>query len=167
VSDPVLVQEAAGCYGRSAGSHRAKAGGSERITKSILHQFYPDLPTLAGFFWPFRGEYDPRPMAGLLHARGVSLGACRYGAEYAVALVFRAWHPDARLVPGVWNVPVSADGEIVRPVASLAPPVGYDQQALRIGYEQLSTMMASNLSAARQPDTSRTTLCRTVATRRR
>jgi 5-formyltetrahydrofolate cyclo-ligase len=84
-------------------------------------------------YWPFKGEYDPRPVVRRLHAEGVGL-ALPVVMQKAAPLVFHAWSPGARLLPGIWNIPVPADGETVLPDTLLVSLIGYDQQALRLGY---------------------------------
>jgi 5-formyltetrahydrofolate cyclo-ligase len=106
---------------------------SERITASILLRLKTNPSELLGFYWPFRGEYDPRGIARLLHAQGVSL-ALPVVIQKAAPLIFRAWRPRTPLVPGIWNIPVPADGETVQPDALLVPLIGYDQQGFRLGY---------------------------------
>jgi 5-formyltetrahydrofolate cyclo-ligase len=118
---------------RVAISREDREQWSEEITKGILLQLDKSPSEVLGFYWPFKGEYDPRGIVRGLHARGVGL-ALPVVMRKAAPLVFRAWRPGARLVPGVWNIPVPADGEAVLPDVLLVPLVGYDQQAFRLGY---------------------------------
>lgn len=106
---------------------------SGRITTRVLYQFNRKRPALLGLYWRFKGEYDPRAVAQLLHSQHVGL-ALPVVIERRAPLVFRAWHPEARLISGVWGIPVPADGEAVQPDILLVPLVGYDQQAFRLGY---------------------------------
>ena len=86
-----------------------------------------------GFYWPFRGEYDPRPLARLLHRRGLRL-ALPVVVERARPLAFRAWWPGMRMRPGAWDIPVPDEGDWVRPEALLVPLLGFDPQGYRLGY---------------------------------
>jgi 5-formyltetrahydrofolate cyclo-ligase len=88
---------------------------------------------LIGFYWPFKGEYDPRPLMRALHGQGRRL-ALPVIAEQARPLVFREWWPGKRMVPGVWNIPVPAEGETVLPDTLVAPLVGFDGLGYRLGY---------------------------------
>ena len=54
--------------------------------------------------------------------------------EKKAPLVFRLWEPGGRLVPGVWNIPVPADGDEVPPDVVIAPVVGFDSACYRLGY---------------------------------
>jgi 5-formyltetrahydrofolate cyclo-ligase len=114
-----------------AGDDRAR--WSERITTGILRELATRRAALLGFYWPFRGEYDPRGVTELLHAQGVGL-ALPVVVRKMAPLVFRSWHPGARLESGVWGIPVPADGEVVLPDTLLVPLVGYDRQGFRLGY---------------------------------
>lgn len=86
-----------------------------------------------GFYWPFKGEFDPRILARRLHARGIALALPVVVAK-ATPLVFRPWAPGTRLALGVWNIPVPAEGEPVTPDVVLAPVVGFDADRYRLGY---------------------------------
>jgi 5-formyltetrahydrofolate cyclo-ligase len=118
---------------RVAISRNDRAEWSERITAAILRRLDGNPPGILGFYWPFRGEYDPRVIVRLLDAQGVRL-ALPVVVQKAAPLVFRSWRPGERLVPGVWSIPVPADGEVVQPDVLLVPLVGYDQQGFRLGY---------------------------------
>ena len=86
-----------------------------------------------GFYWPFKGEFDPRPLMRSLHGEGVRL-ALPVVVERARPLVFREWWPGIRMTPGVWNIPVPAEGEAVLPGVVVAPLVGFDGPGYRLGY---------------------------------
>jgi 5-formyltetrahydrofolate cyclo-ligase len=118
---------------RLAMSREDRVRWSAEITTIILRELDKKPPALLGIYWPFKGEYDPREIARLLDAQGAGL-ALPVVVQRKAPLIFRAWHPEARLVSGVWGIPVPADGEPVRPDVLLVPLVGYDQQAYRLGY---------------------------------
>jgi 5-formyltetrahydrofolate cyclo-ligase len=86
-----------------------------------------------GFYWPFKGEVDPR--VAVLRLR--SLGA-RSALPVVLArgapLQFREWRPGMATAPGVFGLPVPVDGAIVAPGAVLAPPIGFDAHGFRLGY---------------------------------
>jgi 5-formyltetrahydrofolate cyclo-ligase len=112
---------------------RRRAGWDAAITSQLL-EGVPNLERLVvGFYWPFKGEYDVRLVARQLHARGTRL-ALPVVVEKNRPLVFRPWTPDAKLVPGIWNIPVPADGPEVEPDALLVPLVGFDGGRFRLGY---------------------------------
>jgi 5-formyltetrahydrofolate cyclo-ligase len=49
-------------------------------------------------------------------------------------LVFRRWQRGAALTPGVWKIPVPAEGEDVVPDIVIAPLVGFDPDCYRLGH---------------------------------
>jgi 5-formyltetrahydrofolate cyclo-ligase len=60
----------------------------------------PDGQWSIGVYWPFKGEYDVRPLMRSLHLQGVRL-SLPVVVERARPLVFREWWPGIRMVPGV------------------------------------------------------------------
>lgn len=118
---------------RVAAGPRRRAGWDAAITAQLV-EGVPNLERLVvGFYWPFKGEYDVRLVARQLHAAGTRL-ALPVVVEKNRPLVFRPWTPDAKLVPGIWNIPVPADGPEVEPEALLVPLVGFDGSRFRLGY---------------------------------
>jgi 5-formyltetrahydrofolate cyclo-ligase len=88
---------------------------------------------IVGVYWPFQGEFDPRPLIGWLIADGgtVALPAV---VDKKGPLEYRSWKPGEPLVNGVWDIPVPANRDIVIPTAVLAPLVGFDRECYRLGY---------------------------------
>jgi 5-formyltetrahydrofolate cyclo-ligase len=103
------------------------------ITQKLTAQF-PFLPErVVGFYWPFRGEFDARPLMRELHRQGTRL-ALPVVVEKATPLQFREWRPGIRMVPGIWQIPVPADSAVVTPTLLLVPLVGFDPASYRLGY---------------------------------
>lgn len=90
-------------------------------------------PQVVSIYWPFRGEPDLRAWAEALSGRGIGLALPVVVAK-RTPLIFRRWHPGARLERGVWNIPYPADGALVTPDVVIAPLVGFDPQGYRLGY---------------------------------
>ena len=110
-----------------------RAAHSEAITAALAQVLPSCRCTLIGFYWPFKGEYDPRPLARTLYDHGMRL-ALPVVVEKARPLMFREWWPGIPMVHGVWNIPVPAEGEPVLPAIVLAPLVGFDDRNYRLGY---------------------------------
>ena len=95
------------------------------------------LPDLAnrhiGFYWPFKGEYDPRPLVRALHREGARL-ALPVVVQRARPMEFRAWRPRMRMAKGVWDILVPAEGPPVQPDTLLVPLVGFDARGYRLGH---------------------------------
>lgn len=105
---------------------------SERI-EAALRQALAGRPGILGAYWPFRAEFDPRPLLewAVGEGRGVALPVV---VDKKGPLEYRAWKPGDPLVDGVWNIPVPERREIVVPAVVLAPLVGFDAACYRLGY---------------------------------
>ena len=118
---------------RLALSPSDRAAAQTRITEQLKAILTETPARLLGFYWPFKGEYDPRALVRLLHKEGVSL-ALPVVAGPAQPLIFRPWRPRIRMALGVWNIPFPAEGEAVQPDTLLVPLVGFDTAGYRLGY---------------------------------
>ncbi len=110
-----------------------RAARSEAITAALLAALPSHSGALIGFYWPFKGEYDPRALVRLLHAQGMRL-ALPVVVQKAKPVIFREWWPGTPMANGFWNIPVPAAGEPVAPDVLLVPVVGFDRQNYRLGY---------------------------------
>jgi len=104
-----------------------------RIAAALEALIGPVAGRVVSLYWPFRGEPDLRLWAGALVARGARL-ALPVVVERARPMVFRDWVPGAKLVPGIWNIPVPAEDSRVTPEVVIAPVVGFDPACYRLGY---------------------------------
>lgn len=86
-----------------------------------------------GIYWPFRAEFDPRPLVERLVAGGRPV-ALPVVVDKKGPLEYRTWAPGETLVAGVWDIPVPEKREIVVPSTVLAPVVGFDAACYRLGY---------------------------------
>lgn len=85
-----------------------------------------------GFYWPFKGEFDPRPTVIGLLARGWNAALPVVVAKNQ-PLAYRAWTPDTRMERGVLGIMVPSYGAPVSPTAVLAPLVGFNSSLFRLG----------------------------------
>jgi len=113
-----------------AAADRQRWGGQ---IEAGLRALLAERPGVVGVYWPFRAEFDPRPLIEW------AVGARRAVALPVVVdkkgpLEYRLWRPGEALVDGVWNIPVPEKREIVTPAAVLAPLVGFDRKRFRLGY---------------------------------
>ena len=100
---------------------------------AMLREVLAGLPGPLGVYWPFRGEFDPRPLieAEVARARLIALPVV---VDKKGPLEYRAWKPGEPLVPGIWDIPVPQGRQIVVPRTVLAPLVGFDRDCYRLGY---------------------------------
>ena len=90
-------------------------------------------PGILGVYWPFRAEFDPRPLVDWALAAGRRV-ALPVVVDKKGPLEYRAWRPGDQLVDGVWNIPIPEKRDIVTPALVLAPLVGFDEACYRLGY---------------------------------
>ena len=118
---------------------RLRISADERIARSLrISQGLKSILSsksdkLIGFYWPFRGEVDARPLLTEERNRGMRL-ALPVVVERGRPLQFRAWSPGTRMTRGVWNIPIPAGDESVEPDVLIAPLVGFDPAGYRLGY---------------------------------
>jgi 5-formyltetrahydrofolate cyclo-ligase len=99
-----------------------------------VERHFPELASaLVGFYWPIRGEIGAHELVRRLLERGAR-AALPVVVEKNRPLEFRAWRPGDRLERGVWNIPIPAERDVVRPTALLVPLVGFDPEGFRLGY---------------------------------
>jgi 5-formyltetrahydrofolate cyclo-ligase len=98
-----------------------------------LRGLLAERPGILGVYWPFRAEFDPRPLIGWWVAANRTV-ALPVVVDKKGPLEYRAWRPGEPLVDGVWNIPVPEKREIVTPGVVLAPLVGFDEACYRLGY---------------------------------
>ncbi|HZE46524.1 MAG TPA: 5-formyltetrahydrofolate cyclo-ligase [Xanthobacteraceae bacterium] len=98
-----------------------------------LRDLLAERPGILGVYWPFRAEFDPRPLIEGAVAEGRTV-ALPVVVDKKGPLEYRAWRPGEPLVDGVWNIPVPEKREIVTPAIVLSPLVGFDEACYRLGY---------------------------------
>jgi 5-formyltetrahydrofolate cyclo-ligase len=107
---------------------------SQALILEVVAQHFPNLTSaLLGFYWPFRGEIGPHPLVRGLVEQGAR-AALPVVFEKGQPLEFWAWRPGARLARGIWDIPIPADRQVVRPTALLVPLVGFDREGCRLGH---------------------------------
>lgn len=98
-----------------------------------LEQMFGDVAdTTFGVYWPIRGELDLRPWMERLHGRGARV-ALPVVVEKGSPVAFHRWAPRCKMERGVWNIPVPAEAERLRPDIVIVPLVGVDEACFRLG----------------------------------
>jgi 5-formyltetrahydrofolate cyclo-ligase len=103
------------------------------VTAAVRALLVAAQPRVVAFYWPFKGEFDPRPMVEALLPEGIRF-ALPEVIEKAQPLKFRAWWPGTPMRNGIWDIPVPADSEQVAPDVLLVPLLGFDKRRYRLGY---------------------------------
>jgi 5-formyltetrahydrofolate cyclo-ligase len=109
-----------------------RRGWGDRI-ETELRGLLAERPGILGVYWPFRAEFDPRPLIDWAVATG-RMVALPVVVDKKGPLEYRAWRPGEPLADGVWNIPVPEKRDIVTPAIVLAPLVGFDGGCYRLGY---------------------------------
>ncbi len=118
---------------RCAASAADHARWSAAIEAQLRQAFVLDAPWVVGFCWPYQAEFDARPFAAWLHARGVQTALPVVVAK-GQPLEFRAWWPGVAMAPGGYDIPVPVDTDVLVPDVLLVPPVGIGAAGDRLGY---------------------------------
>lgn len=101
---------------------------------ATLERSFPGLAhARVAFCWPMRGEYDARPLAERLRARG-AVTALPVVVAPGRPLEFREWHPGVPLATGPLGIPYPESSAPVVPTAALVPMNGWDDAGHRLGY---------------------------------
>lgn len=105
---------------------------------AALEQGFPALRKgVVGFCWPYRGEYDPRPVMEFFRKHGATLAlpeVVNEAQDNGTPLRFRKWWPQAPMKTGAYAIPIPDNTELVTPDVVVMPMVGFDQQGYRLGY---------------------------------
>ncbi|MDD5295529.1 MAG: 5-formyltetrahydrofolate cyclo-ligase [Rhodocyclaceae bacterium] len=90
-------------------------------------------PRCLGFCWPYRGEFDARPLMTRLVAAGTR-AALPVVTGTAAPMIFREWTPETPMVEAHYGIPIPAAGPHVVPDLILMPVNGFDAAGYRLGY---------------------------------
>ena len=108
-----------------------------RMTEQIVAGLNAVLAELrdpvVSVYWPMKGEPDLRPWMRQLAEQGVRV-ALPVVETKKQPMIFRQWTPQAKLVPGIWDIPVPAEGAVLTPDVVVSPLVGFDAACYRLGY---------------------------------
>ena len=84
---------------------------------------------LSGYM-PMRTELDPLP-AMAAHAGPVGVPVIEGPAR---PLVFRAWTPQAKMIPGEFGALIPETGDWIEPEVLIVPLLAFDRRGFRLGY---------------------------------
>jgi 5-formyltetrahydrofolate cyclo-ligase len=118
---------------RIAAPLRDRRAWSERLEAYLAPLIAERAPCCVGFYWPFKAEFDPRPLMKRLSAEGRTLALPAVLAP-KTAMEFRIWTPESEMETGVYDIPVPKARNTIVPDLVLAPIVGFDHERYRLGY---------------------------------
>jgi 5,10-methenyltetrahydrofolate synthetase len=110
-----------------------RAAHALRISEGLSALIGNPSGRIIGAYWPFRGEPELRNWLKYQQDQGVRTALPVVIAK-GTPLIFRLWREGDRLARGIWNIPVPAGGEQVRPDIVVIPLVGFDAEFYRLGY---------------------------------
>jgi 5,10-methenyltetrahydrofolate synthetase len=88
---------------------------------------------VVAFCWPIRNEYDARFLVRHLRELGAKAALPVVVAPKS-PLIFREWHPGAKMAVGALDIPYPTASTEVVPATVLLPMNGFDRQGYRLGY---------------------------------
>ena len=89
-----------------------------------------------GFYWPFRGEFDPRHVVkDWLSLNTTNVACLPVIVEKNKPMIFREWIPGQPMIKGAFNIDVPhPKNRILIPNILLVPTLGFNQKNFRLGY---------------------------------
>jgi 5,10-methenyltetrahydrofolate synthetase len=108
---------------------------SQRIETHLAALLTRHPPHILGFCWPYRAEFDCRPLVIRLLAADGTLRACLPVVRTPdLPMEFRAWTPHSAMQTDRYGIHHPADGEPLSPDVLLMPVNAFDAQGYRLGY---------------------------------
>jgi 5-formyltetrahydrofolate cyclo-ligase len=130
----VLFRRAAGLRRRALAAAEAPGIAGARAADRFLANFSLPKGAIVSAYWPMGDELDPRPLMARLHQAGHVIGLPVVVAKGA-PLIFRAWTPATRFVPGGFKTQVPEPGAAeVLPDVLIVPLLAFDAVGYRLGY---------------------------------
>lgn len=116
----------------AAHEHQQRSQCIEVQLESFLIQH---APKILGFYWPWRGEFDCRPLIIRLLQQYPALRVClpcvRAPGE---PLEFRDWNKDSPLSTDRYGIAYPSEGPVLLPDTLLIPVNAFDAKGYRLGY---------------------------------
>lgn len=112
---------------------------AEHLRRSLLIEAHlaeflnSHRPRVLGFCWPFRAEFDCRPLAIRLFDAGIRLCVPRVIAPDK-ALTFPVWQPGSAMLVDQRGIHYPGSRETLRPDILLLPVNAFDSVGYRLGY---------------------------------
>lgn len=108
---------------------------SQRIETHLAAVLVQHPPRILGFCWPYRAEFDCRPLVTRLLAADGALRACLPVVRApGLPMDFRAWTPRSPMQTDRYGIHHPVHGEALSPDVLLMPVNAFDAQGYRLGY---------------------------------
>ena len=108
-------------------------GRSQAIEVHLARLLQHCQPRILAFCWPFRAEFDCRPLIERLLAAGVR-SCLPLVSTAGAALEFRAWRPESAMAIDRYGIHYPAAGAMLVPDVLLLPVNAFDPAGYRLGY---------------------------------
>jgi 5-formyltetrahydrofolate cyclo-ligase len=118
---------------RMAASPRRRRQWGEAIDARLEALVATLSGRVLGIYWPFKAEFDPRPLAERRRAQRWMI-ALPVVVDRRGPLEYRLWQPGMAMEIGVYDIPVPKTRLVAHPDIVLAPLVGFDPAGYRLGY---------------------------------
>lgn len=106
---------------------------SAQLEQHLIALLNTCAPRIIGLYWPFRAEFDCRPLMAKLVANGIR--ACLPVVTRPQApLEFRHWQTDSEMAVDRYGLHYPASGAALCPDLLLIPVNAFDAAGYRIGY---------------------------------
>jgi 5-formyltetrahydrofolate cyclo-ligase len=113
-------------------SHMRRAKGQQALQRLVESVDLRQFATI-GIYWPMRGEIDARSLARKHLDAGGHVGLPVVVTRGA-PVEFWKWRPGTKMRPGLWDIPIPEEREVLQPEALIVPLVGFDAAGYRLGY---------------------------------
>lgn len=110
--------------------HEAASAAIETHLGRLLQRL---APAVIGFCWPFRAEFDCRPLMARCMARGARTALPVMVAPRA-AMIFREWREDSAVIEDRFGIHIPRAGATLVPDVILMPVNAFDEAGYRLGY---------------------------------
>ena len=89
-----------------------------------------------GFYWPVRGEFDPRHVVkDWLSLNTANVACLPVIVKKNKPMIFREWFPGQPMTKGTFNIDVpDKKNRVLIPNILLVPTLGFNQKNFRLGY---------------------------------
>ncbi|WP_116597179.1 5-formyltetrahydrofolate cyclo-ligase [Primorskyibacter marinus] len=109
-----------------------RAAMTTKLSRTLETIVAPQQGMRIAAYWPIRGEPDLRDWMARAHDAGANV-LLPVVVKKNAPLIFRDWSPGCAMERGVWNIPVPAKGEAMKPDVVISPLLGADEACFRLG----------------------------------